>query len=57
MSQIFNDPGSMIVFFVGIVVSTIFLVGIWEFTRHSVTGSEGPISNKIKKKKVNDNAK
>ena len=54
MSNIFVDTNSMIIFFVGVIVSTIFLIGIWEFTRQSITGLEGSISAKIKKKEVNN---
>lgn len=50
MSQIFNDTNSFVIFFVGVIVSTIFLIGIWEFTRQSVTGLEGTLSSKIKRK-------
>ena len=57
MSNIFVDTNSMIIFFVGVIVSTIFLIGIWEFTRQSITGLEGSISAKIKKKEVNNLAK
>ena len=53
MSDIFNDTSSSIVFFVGVIVSTIFLIGIWEFTRQSVTGVEGTLSSKIRKKDLN----
>ena len=50
MSHFFNDTNSVIVFCVGIFVSAIFLIGVWEFTRQSVTGIEGTLSGKIKKK-------
>ena len=50
MTHIFNDTNSIIVFCVGIFVSAIFLIGIWEFTRQSVTGVEGTLSEKMKKK-------
>ena len=50
MSQFFNDTNSVIVFFMGIFVSTIFIIGVWEFSRQSVTGLEGTISENIKKK-------
>ena len=51
MSQFFNDTNSVIVFFMGIFVTAIFLIGFWEFTRQSVTGLEGTISENIKNKK------
>ena len=50
MSHFFNDTNSVIVFFMGIFVSAIFIIGVWEFTRQSVTGVEGTLSVKIKKK-------
>ena len=50
MSQFFNDTNSVIVFFMGIFVTAIFLIGVWEYTRKSVTGVEGTLSVKIKKK-------
>ena len=54
MSEIFNDTNSSIIFFVGVIVSTIFLIGVWEFTRQSVTGLEGSLSAKIKKNDVTE---
>ena len=50
MSHFFNDINSIIVFFMGIFVSTIFIIGVWEFTRQSVTGVEGTLTEKMKKK-------
>ena len=50
MTHLFNDTNSAIVFFIGIFVSAIFLIGVWEFTRQSITGEEGTLSAKIKKK-------
>ena len=50
MSQFFNDTNSVIIFFVGIFVTAIFIIGVWEFTRQSVTSVEGTLSQKIKKK-------
>ena len=50
MSHFFNDTNSVIVFFMGIFVSAIFIIGVWEFTRQSVTGVEGTLSVKMKKK-------
>ena len=50
MIHIFNDTNSIIVFCVGIIVSAIFLIGVWEFTRQSVGGVEGTLSVKMKKK-------
>ena len=50
MSHYFNDTSSVIVFFMGIFVSAIFIIGVWEFTRQSITGEEGTLSAIIKKK-------
>ncbi len=50
MSHYFNDANSVIVFFVGIIVSAIFIIGVWEYTRQSITGVEGTLSGKMKKK-------
>ena len=49
MSQFFSDTNSVIIFFVGIFVTAIFIIGVWEFTRQSVTGIEGTLSVKMKK--------
>ena len=50
MSHYFNDTNSVIVFFMGIFVSAIFLIGVWEFTKQSVVGVEGTLTEKMKKK-------
>ena len=50
MSHFFNDTNSVIIFSMGILVSAIFIIGVWEFTRQSVTGVEGTLSEKMKKK-------
>ena len=50
MSHLFNDTNSVIVFFIGIFVSAIFLIGVWEFTKQSVVGVEGTLTEKMKKK-------
>tara|TARA_Y100000590_G_C14807273_1_gene671180 strand:+ start:109 stop:270 length:162 start_codon:yes stop_codon:yes gene_type:complete len=50
MSQYFNDTNSVIVFLMGVFVSAIFIIGVWEYTRQSVTGLEGTLSENIKKK-------
>ena len=50
MIHIFNDANSVIVFIVGIIVSAIFLIGVWEFSRQSVIGVEGTLTVKMKKK-------
>ena len=50
MSPLFNDTNSVIVFFIGIFVSAIFLIGVWEFTKQTVVGVEGTLTEKMKKK-------
>ena len=50
MSHLFNDTNSVIVFFIGIFVSAIFLIGVWEFTKQTVVGVEGTLTEKMKKK-------
>ena len=50
MSHLFNDTNSVIVFFIGIFVSAIFLIGVWEFTKQTVVGVEGALTEKMKKK-------
>ena len=50
MSHLFNDTNSAIVFFIGIFVSAIFLIGVWEFTKQTVVGVEGTLTEKMKKK-------
>ena len=50
MTHLFNDTNSTIVFFIGIFVSAIFLIGVWEFTKQSVVGVEGTLTEKMKKK-------
>ena len=49
MSHLFNDTNSVIVFFIGIFVSAIFLIGVWEFTKQTVVGVEGTLTEKMKK--------
>ena len=50
MTHLFNDTNSVIVFFIGIFVSAIFLIGVWEFTKQTVVGVEGTLTEKMKKK-------
>ena len=50
MSHLFNDTNSVIVFFIGIFVSAIFLIGVWEFTKQTVVGVEGTLTEKMNKK-------
>ena len=50
MTHLFNDTNSAIVLFIGIFVSAIFLIGVCEFTKQSVVGVEGTLTEKMKKK-------
>ena len=52
MSHLFNDTNSVIVFFIGIFVSAIFLIGVWEFTKQTVVGVEGTLTKKMKLQKL-----
>ena len=53
MSTYFNDPNSVIIFVVGVLVTTIFIIGIWELMRQEVTGLPGRYSSKNKKTETN----
>ena len=54
MSAYFNDPNSTIIFVVGVLVSTLFIVGVWELMREGLTGIPGRITTKIKKSKTKE---
>ena len=54
MSEYFNDSNSAIIFVVGIVVTSIFIVGIWELMREGLTGIPGRLTKKIKKSKKDE---
>ena len=53
MSSYFNDPNSVLIFVVGVLVTTIFIIGIWELMRQEVTGLPGRYSSKNKKTETN----
>ena len=48
MSTYFNDPNSVLIFVVGVLVMTLFIIGIWELMRQEVTGLPGRYSKKNK---------
>ena len=48
MSEYFNDTNSGLIFVVGILVTTLFIIGIWELMREGLTGVPGTLSMKIK---------
>ena len=48
MNEYFNDVNSVLIFVVGILVTTLFIIGIWELMREGLTGIPGTLSMKIK---------
>ena len=48
MGTYFNDPNSVLIFVVGVLVMTLFIIGIWELMRQEVTGLPGRYSSKSK---------
>ena len=46
--EYFNDTNSVLIFVVGIFVTTLFIIGIWELMREGITGIPGTLSAKIK---------
>ena len=55
MSNYFTDSNSIAIFVVGVLVTTIFIVAIWELMREGITEVPGTISTKIKKINTNKN--
>ena len=53
MSEYFNDTNSVLIFVVGIFVTTLFIIGVWELMREGLTGIKGTLSMKIKKNENN----
>jgi hypothetical protein len=49
MSTYFNDANSILIFVVGVLVTTFFIIGVWELMREGMTGMPGRYSTKIKK--------
>ena len=54
MGVYFNDTNSVLIFVVGILVTTLFIIGVWEFMREGLTGLPGTISMKIKSGELNE---
>ena len=54
MGEYFNDTNSVLIFGVGILVSTLFIIGVWELMREGLTGIPGSLSMKIKKNNSNE---
>ena len=56
MNEYLNDPNSLLIFVVGILVTSLFIIGIWELMREGFTGTPGTLSMKIKKNNSNESA-
>ena len=54
MSEYFHDTNSGLIFVVGILVTTLFIIGIWELMREGLTGIPGTLSMKIKSGEPNE---
>ena len=54
MNEYFNDTNSLLIFVVGILVTSLFIIGIWELMREGLTGIPGAISMKIRKHEPNE---
>ena len=54
MGEYFNDSNSVSIFVVGILVTTLFIIGVWELMRESHTGIPGTLSMKISKHAPNE---
>ena len=54
MSNYFIDSNSIVIFVVGVLVTTIFIVAIWELMREGLTGIPGTFSMKIKSGEPNE---
>jgi hypothetical protein len=54
MSNYFIDSNSIVIFVVGVLVTTIFIVAIWELMREGIAEVPGTLSTKIKKIKTNE---
>ena len=57
MSNYFVDSNSIVIFVVGVLVTTIFIVEIWDLMREGITQVPGTLSTKIKKINANKNGK
>ena len=54
MSNYFIDSNSIVIFVVGVIVTTIFIVAIWELMREGIAEVPGTLSTKIKKINTNE---
>jgi len=54
MGEYFNDTNSVLIFVVGILVTTLFIIGVWELMREGLTGIPGTFSMKIQKHEPNE---
>jgi hypothetical protein len=54
MREYFNDSNSVLIFVVGVLVTTIFIIGVWELMRKGMTGMPGTLSMKIKSGEPNE---
>ena len=54
MGEYFNDTNSVLIFVVGVVVTSLFIIGVWELMRESLTGIRGTFSMKISKHAPNE---
>ena len=57
MSSYFNDSNSILIFLVGVLVTTFFIIGVWELMREGMTGMPGRYSTKINKNETNEKKK
>ena len=54
MSAYVNYSNSVLIFVVGVLVVTIFIIGVWELMREGMTGMQGTLSMKIKNTQSNE---
>jgi len=54
MAEYFNDTNSVLIFVVGVVVTSLFIIGVWELMREGLTGIPGTFSMKIKSGEPNE---
>ena len=54
MGDYFNDSNSVLIFVVGVLVTTMFIVAVWELMREEIAELPGALSTKIKKIKTNE---
>ena len=54
MNEYFNDTNSLLTFVVGILVTSLFIIGVWELMREGLTGIPGTLSVKIKSGEPNE---